>query len=142
MMAVSGSGSVVGALLYAAFSRQKRQGLVTMWMQLVFAILLAAFALSRSLALSGLLLFAAGACLIGLFASITSLVQLATDEDMRGRVMSMFYLAFRGGMPLGDLLAGTVASRYSTPAAIVVLACLLAGVAVYFLVTDRRIRVL
>lgn len=142
MMAISGSGSVVGALLYAAFSRQKKQGLVTMWMQLVFAVLLAAFALSKNLALSGILLFCAGACLIGLFASITSLVQLATDEDMRGRVMSIFYLAFRGGMPLGDLLAGTVASRFSTPTAIVLMAGVLGSVAVYFLVTDREIRVL
>jgi predicted MFS family arabinose efflux permease len=142
MMAISGSGSVVGALLYAAFSKQKRQGLVTMRMQLVISILLAAFALSRNLALTGILLFCAGACLMALFASITSLVQLATDDEMRGRVMSIFYLAFRGGMPLGDLLAGTVASRFSTPTAIVLMAGILGTVAVYFLVTDREIRVL
>ncbi|HUP47579.1 MAG TPA: hypothetical protein VNA04_02195, partial [Thermoanaerobaculia bacterium] len=43
----------------------------------------------------------------------SSLVQLTTTDAMRGRVMSIFMLAFRGGMPLGNLLAGWVAQRWS-----------------------------
>ncbi len=129
MMSVSGSGAVAGALLYANLSRLRRRGLFTLWTQLVFALMLGTFALSSWLWLSYLLLFLGGVCLICLFASITSLVQLSTAEDMRGRVMSIFFLAFRGGMPLGDLLAGTLAERFSLSFALLLLALLLASVA-------------
>jgi MFS family permease len=125
MMAVSGAGSIAGALLYATFSRASRQGLAALRIQIVFAFFLAAFALSRSLTLSCVILFVAGGCLITLFAAITSLVQLATADEMRGRMMSIFMLAFRGGMPLGDLTAGFLASRVSPTFALLVLAGLL-----------------
>ena len=48
----------------------------------------------------------------------SSLVQLTTSDAMRGRVMSIFMLAFRGGMPLGNLIAGYVAQRWSITAAL------------------------
>ena len=134
MMAVSGAGAITGALLYAAFSRTTRQGMLALRVQILFAALLAAFALSRNLALSCVILFFAGACLITLFAAITSLVQLAISDEMRGRMMSIFMLAFRGGMPLGDLTAGFVASRVSPSAALILLAVLLTVVASGFLI--------
>ncbi|HXK62719.1 MAG TPA: MFS transporter, partial [Acidobacteriota bacterium] len=100
MMALSGAGAVSGALLYAAFSGVSHRGALTLRMQLAFSAFLVLFALSRNLMLSYLILFCAGVALMVLFASITSLVQLETTEEMRGRVMSIFMLAFRGGMPL------------------------------------------
>lgn len=142
MMSVSGAGAVVGALFYAAFSGLRRRGLFTLWVQLVFAGFLTLFALSRSLLLSYLLLFSAGVCLMALFAAITSLVQLATTEEMRGRVMSIFMLAFRGGMPLGNLTAGFLASQYSPSATLVVLGVVLAACAVAFLAVDSRVKTL
>jgi predicted MFS family arabinose efflux permease len=45
------------------------------------------------------------------FASIASLVQLLVNNDIRGRVMSIYMLAFRGGMPLGALVTGFLAER-------------------------------
>jgi MFS family permease len=140
MMALSGSGAVVGALLYASVSRMGRQGLLVLCAQLVFASLLVAFAFSRSFLLSCLILFLSGTCLIALFAAITSLVQLTVIDEMRGRVMSIFFLAFRGGMPLGDLLAGTIASQFSLSSALLVLGILLGSVAAGFLVFDRVIK--
>ncbi|GAB4231081.1 MAG: MFS transporter [Acidobacteriota bacterium] len=128
MMAVSGAGSILGAVVYASYSRRTRQGRFTVRMQLVLALLIGLFAVSRALWLSCLLLFLGGAGLISLFAAITSLVQLATEEGMRGRMMSIFMLAFRGGMPLGDLLAGFLAATFTPTAALLVLACLLAAV--------------
>jgi predicted MFS family arabinose efflux permease len=134
MMAVSGAGAVAGALLYASFSRAG-SGRHTLYMQLLFAIFLSVFALSRNLLLSYLVLFLGGICLISLFASITSLVQLATSDAMRGRVISVFMLAFRGGMPLGNLFAGYAASQFSAPVSIVILGVLAALVAVFFLLS-------
>jgi len=82
------------------------------------AVLLGVFALSRSLPLSYVVLFLTGVSIIILFASITSLVQLGTAEEMRGRTMSIFMLAFRGGMPLGGLAMGALAQQFSPSAAL------------------------
>lgn len=140
MMAISGAGSILGALLYATFSKISNQGTLTLWVQLLFGSLICLFAISRDLYLSCFLLFAMGLCLIGLFASITSLVQISTDDEMRGRMMSIFMLAFRGGMPLGDLLAGWLASEYSPTLALVVLGTLLGGIAVGFLTSSSAVK--
>ena len=75
-------------------------------------------ALNRSLYLSYLLLFASGVALMIVLSCITSLVQLIAPNEMRGRVMSIYLVAFRGGMPLGSLVSGYVASISSAPTAL------------------------
>ncbi len=140
MMSIAGAGAVVGALIFAGLSGFSRRGLVTLWAQLALAVLTAAFAFSSHWMVASVFLFAAGTCLIGLFASITSLVQLATTDEMRGRVMSLFLLAFRGGMPVGDLTAGVLADFYSPPVAILFLALLLGCVSSAFLLFGRRVK--
>ena len=140
MMSISGAGSILGALLYATYSSTSKQGVRTLWVQVLFGLLLCLFAVSRSLVLSCLLLFVTGLCLIGLFASITSLVQLSTDEEMRGRMMSIFMLAFRGGMPLGDLTAGWLAAQYSPTVALVVLGSLLSCCGIAFLLSPSGVK--
>jgi len=140
MMAVSGFGSITGALFYAAFSQMHRPGLITLRVQLFFALLLASFALSENLVFSVIVLFLTGACLISLFASITSLVQLAVTEEMRGRMMSIFMLAFRGGMPLGDLAAGYLAAEVSPSFALLVLASILVVVSLGFILSGSGVK--
>ena len=101
-------------------------------LQLAFACLLIAFAFSRSLPLSLVIAFFAGICIVGVIALYSSLVQLTSSDEMRGRVMSIFMLAFRGGMPLGNLLAGYVAQRWSITVALAVNGAVLASVAAFF----------
>ncbi len=129
MMAFSGVGAVVGALLYANLAWMKNRGRFVLRVQLLLSALLALFACSQNLYLACALLFFIGICMMSLFASITSLVQLATTDQMRGRVMSIFTVSFRGGIPLGNLLAGAVASRISPSFAILVGSALLAATA-------------
>ncbi|MBI3895086.1 MAG: MFS transporter [Acidobacteria bacterium] len=140
MMAASGAGAIIGALFYAAISRQKAHGWLALQVQLIFALLLAAFAFSRNLLLSYVVLFLAGICLITLFAAITSLVQLNVAENMRGRVMSIFMLAFRGGMPLGSLTLGYLAEQFSPSAALVIGSIILAATALGFLIASGSIK--
>ena len=78
--------------------------------------------------------------MIALFASITSLVQLATVEEMRGRVMSIFMLSFRGGMPLGGLVAGYLASQFSPTLALLVHSALLGSIALGFLFSKSGVK--
>ena len=139
MMAFSGVGAVVGALLYANLAWMKNRGRFVLRVQLLLSALLVLFAFSQNLYLACVLLFFAGICMMSLFASITSLVQLATTDEMRGRVMSIFTVSFRGGIPLGNLLAGAVASRVSPSFAILVGGVLLAAVASSFLVFKGKV---
>ena len=139
MMAFSGVGAVVGALLYANLAWMKNRGRFVLRVQLLLSAILALFAFSQNLFLGCALLFLAGICMMSLFASITSLVQLATTDEMRGRVMSIFTVGFRGGIPLGNLLAGAVASRVSPSFAILLGAALLAAVASSFLAFKGRV---
>jgi predicted MFS family arabinose efflux permease len=118
LMAASGAGAIVGALLYAGLPYGLRSPMLTLRVQVALGLLLAAFALSRNLILTHALVFLAGMCLITLFASVNSLVQLGTAEEMRGRTMSIFMLAFRGGMPLGSLALGALAAKTSPTTAL------------------------
>jgi len=133
MMTTYGLGSVTGALIVAATAHAAKKGKVALKLQLAFAALLVAFAFSRSLPLSLLIAFLAGVCIVGVISLYSSLVQLTTSDDMRGRVMSIFMLAFRGGMPLGNLIAGYVAQRWTITAALAVNGAVLALVALYYI---------
>jgi predicted MFS family arabinose efflux permease len=71
-----------------------------------------AFAHASSFALALPLLIVLGAGLIAAQASIQTLVQTLVDDDKRGRVMSLYTMAFLGALPFGNLLAGAIA-RYA-----------------------------
>jgi predicted MFS family arabinose efflux permease len=139
MMTTYGLGSVAGALLVAATAHRPRKGKLALELQLAFACLLVGFAFARSLALAHVVAFLAGACIVGVIALYSSLVQLTTSDEMRGRVMSIFMLAFRGGMPLGSLIAGYVAQRWSITIALAVNGTLLAMVALWFIARGTRL---
>jgi predicted MFS family arabinose efflux permease len=134
MMTTYGLGSVAGALLVAATAHRPRKGKLALELQLAFACLLVGFAFARSLPLAHIIAFLAGACIVGVIALYSSLVQLTSSDEMRGRVMSIFMLAFRGGMPLGSLIAGYVAQRWSITIALAVNGTVLAVVALFFIV--------
>jgi MFS family permease len=103
-------------------------------------VLIIAFAMSRVIWLSEVLLFLTGAALMVVFSTVTSLVQLIAPNEMRGRVMSIYMLAFRGGMPLGSLVSGFFATYVGAPLVIAVNGALLIVVAVYFLVRSHGVR--
>jgi predicted MFS family arabinose efflux permease len=128
-----GIGSVVGALLVASSSYAAKKGKLALMLQLAFACTLVAFGISRNLGASLVIAFFAGTCIVGVISLYSSLVQLITSDAMRGRVMSIFMLAFRGGMPLGNLLAGYVAQRWSITTALTVNGAVLAVVALAFI---------
>jgi len=140
LMAFSGAGSIVGALTVAWLGKSKRMGLTALLMQIVYGGLIIAFALSRSLPLSEALLFLTGFALMIVFSTVTSLVQLIAPNEMRGRVMSIYMLAFRGGMPLGSLVSGWLATLTSAPTVLIVNGVLLSLVAAWFLLNNHDVR--
>jgi len=100
------------------------------------------FALSTSISLSCVILFVSGAVLMCAFAMISSLVQLITTNDMRGRVMSVYNVAFRGGMPFGSLLTGYLVPLWTAPVVLSINGIVLLSVGLYFLLVQRRVAAL
>ena len=140
MMAFSGGGSVVGALIVAWLGRFSRMGLTLLIVQGIFGLLIVAFALSRELWLSQLILFGAGVAAMMVTALATSLVQLVVPDHLRGRVVSIYMVAFRGGMPLGSLAGGYAASLVGVPSVLAVNGTLVLAVALYFLLRSHGVR--
>ena len=140
LMAFSGAGSIVGALIVAWLGKFPKMGWTALLVQAAYGVLIIAFALSRVLWVSDILLFFTGAALMVVFSTVTSLVQLIAPNEMRGRVMSIYMIAFRGGMPLGSLVSGYLATSLGAPLVIGLNGVLLVVVAVYFLIRSHGIR--
>jgi MFS family permease len=139
LMAFSGAGSIVGALIVAWLGKFHKMGLTALLVQAVYGMLIIAFAISRVLWVSDILLFLTGAALMVVFSTVTSLVQLIAPNEMRGRVMSIYMLAFRGGMPLGSLVSGWLATFIGAPMVIGINGILLIIVAGYFLTRNHGV---
>ena len=140
LLAFSGAGSVVGALIIAWLGKFSRMGLTALIVQAVYGLLILGFAMSHVLWVSEILLFLTGAALMVVFSTVTSLIQLIAPNEMRGRVMSIYMVAFRGGMPLGSLVSGYLATFIGAPMVIGINGVLLVVVAAYFLVRSREVR--
>jgi MFS family permease len=141
-LSISGIGSIVGALTVAALGNVHHKGRIALIMLICLGGGICGFALSASVWLSCFMLFVSGASLIAVFALVNSLVQLITTNEMRGRVMSIYNFAFRGGMPMGNLLTGWLVPVFSAPLVLAVNGLVLMAVAVYFLTVQRRVAAL
>jgi len=121
LLAFFGIGAVIGAVgIAGVVGRIRHQGTVAVAMQLIFGLLMIGFALSRQPLLSYALLFCAGAALMVVFAMFMTLVQSHVEDQMRGRVVSIYSLAFRGAMPIGNLVAAFLATFLSAPRVLVI----------------------
>ena len=110
LLAAFGIGAICGAIGVAGFGHVRHKGVLAVAMEMVFGVLMIAFALSRSPLVSYALLALAGASLMVVFAMFMTLVQSNVEDRLRGRVVSVYSLAFRGAMPLGNLAAGFAAT--------------------------------
>jgi len=108
LLTLMGLGSIGGSLMIASAGHMGKRGRVALAAIFCLGAAGAGFSFSRSLPQGGTMLVLAGISMMAAFASVSSLVQLITTDEMRGRVMSVYNVAFRGGMPLGNLLAGAL----------------------------------
>ncbi len=114
LMASSAAGSVISAVYLSSRKSLSGLGRVIYSGATLMGLALIAFAFSRNLPLSiGCLVLAGGGSILVL-ASSNTLLQNLVDDGKRGRVMSLFTMAFLGGMPLGSLLTGTLAHQIGT----------------------------
>ena len=140
LQSARGIGALLGALMLAMCSGQVPRGRLITIGGFVFPGLLLFFALTNIVPISLLLLVGIGWGFMIFINSSNALIQSLVPDELRGRVMSIYTLTFFGFMPLGALLAGSLAERIGSPAtvllgAVIVLIC--AGV-VYLRVPALR----
>jgi MFS family permease len=129
MMGATGLGAVTGALYIASRKGVGRAGWVVCRSVILLGAGLVLFSISRDFRLSLALLFLIGFAMLVQLAYSNTALQLMAPGPLRGRIVSLFMLAFLGMAPLGSLLAGAVARQLDTPWAVRIggSVCLLAG---------------
>ena len=142
LLSLMGVGSICGSLAVAGIGNIRNKGRFALTMLICLGVGISGFSLSKFLPLSYTMLVFVGASMMAVFATVTSLVQLITTNEMRGRVMSVYNCAFRGGMPMGNLLSGWLVPMFTAPIVLGANGLVLILVAAYFLLVQRRVAAL
>jgi MFS family permease len=141
LMTFSGAGAVTGALVVAYIGKHRHIGRLLLIFLALFGMAMALFSLSTTAWLTSALLFVAGALLVMCFSLTTSLAQLLAPPELRGRVVSIYMVAFRGGSPVGGLVAGWLVTQVgSAPAVLMVNGILLTIIALFFLARGHGLK--
>ncbi len=129
LLAASGIGAMTGAFLLAVRPSVRGLGRVMAIACALMGASVMGVGLSSSLVLSYGLLAVSGAGMMIQFAASNSLLQTLVDDDKRGRVMSLYVMAFMGMGPFGSLLAGWLAHLIGAPTTVILsgACCILAG---------------
>jgi MFS family permease len=130
LMAASGIGALVGAIMLAMRRSVLGLGRIIAGGAGLFGISLVVFGLSTSMWISLPVLVVTGFAMMVQAAAGNTVVQTIVDDSKRGRVMSFFAMAFMGTMPFGSLLAGELARRFGAPTTVMCggALCMLAAV--------------
>ncbi len=139
LLSMMGIGSICGSLAIASLGNFRHKGRIAVLMLICLGLGISAFAWSKSLAVSYVVVLLVGFSMMAVFATVNSLVQLITTNEMRGRVMSVYNFAFRGGMPMGNLMSGWLVPMFGAPLVLGVNGLLLVLLASYFILTRARV---
>lgn len=120
LMAASGVGALVGAVYLTTRQSVLGLGKFIAYSPALMGIGLIGFSLSRILALSLLMMLIVGLGFIMQFTSSNTVVQTIVEDDKRGRVMSIYTMAFFGVVPLGNLFAGSLANQIGAPNTLII----------------------
>ncbi len=139
LLSLMGIGSICGSLIVAGMGNASHKGRIALTGLISLGAGISVFSLSRSLPLSYAMLGLVGASMMAVFATVTSLVQMTATNQVRGRVMSVYNCAFRGGMPMGNLLSGWLVPVFTAPIVLGLNGLALILMALYFLLVQRRV---
>ncbi|MEX0942517.1 MAG: MFS transporter [Pseudomonadales bacterium] len=129
LMAANGVGALFGSLVLARLGDLRKKGLWLLFISIVWAAFMAAFALTTNMVLSLPMVALVGLCSSMYMAMNMSLVQLAVSPHMRGRVNSIMMMTF-GLMPVGVIPVGFIAEHFGIDTALWISAIALALVTV------------
>ena len=120
LMAGIGLGSVVGALMVAGFSNLVTVRGIQLTAVTTWALSVILFAQTPSVLPAAVLLALSGLLSAIFLATNQTILQLRSDEAVRGRVLGVMMVTW-GLMPIGVLLVGSLADRIGAPDATTIL---------------------
>jgi MFS family permease len=120
-----GIGALIGALMIAALGRYEIRGKLWTTGSLLMPVVMIGFALARWIPASLALIIIIGWAFMVQVNTANAIVQTQVEDRLRGRVMSIYTLVFFGSMPIGALLVGSLADRFSEPTALIINAAVL-----------------
>lgn len=140
LLASFGAGAITGAVATAQRGNAPGRGRILLLAFVAYGVAtLAAVASPRQL-LTMAFLVVSGASVVTAFSTLNSLVQEHCPDALRGRVLSIYGLAFRGGMPLGSLMAGAFVKSLGAPAVLGAFSSLLLVLAAAIFFRNARVR--
>ena len=120
MMTCVGIGSFIGALIITAKSKAGPKLKYLLSGALGMSLFLAIIGFEKNYILACVTLLALGFCSIIFTTLVNSTIQLTADDNMRGRVMSVFSLVFGGVTPIGSLYAGKLTEIVGAPGCMII----------------------
>jgi MFS family permease len=120
LMGASGIGALTGAIYLASRRGVLGLGKIIPFAAGMFGFGLVTFSLSRIFLLSLILMVIIGMGMMLQMATSNTIIQTIVDEDKRGRVMSIYAMAFMGTAPFGSFLAGSIASVLGAPNTLII----------------------
>ncbi|MDP6055581.1 MAG: MFS transporter [Dehalococcoidia bacterium] len=92
MLGLNGVGSLIGAVVLFAFAKHVRKGYLLIFALLVFNGSIGIFAIAPNVLISGLAMTLMGLAFASWMISVPVLLQTTASENMRGRVMSLYFM--------------------------------------------------
>jgi predicted MFS family arabinose efflux permease len=138
LLTVEAAGAITGALLVAFRGKTKQ-----LWREAMISLAglgacMVGFSWADWMPLALVFLFFGGMALITCFAMMSSLIQFMATDEMRGRVMSIYNIAFRGGMPIGSLVTGRLVEDFAARPVIAGEGAILVFIGLALLAYNRR----
>jgi len=113
LMSCMGIGAFIGAMLIAATSKSGPKKFLMFIVPLIVGALLIVTGLTRTYTLTGISLAITGLVFVMFTSNANSTMQINSDNEYLGRVMSVYSLVFAGSTPIGNLYAGAIAEHLS-----------------------------
>jgi MFS family permease len=140
LMSSMGAGALIGALYMASRKTVLGLGKIISASTIILGLSIVLGALSGDLHLSLIAFFFCGLTMILSLSSINTMLQTIADEDKRGRVMSFYAMALMGTSPIGNLIAGTIASAISIPYTLLMAGLIMFCSGIWFWINLKSLR--
>ncbi len=143
LLSSAGGGALVGAFGLASFKRWHHQGAVMLISGFLFALSLIAFAVSPSISIGLALLLLTGVTSTVFSTIISTFIQFAVPNELRGRIMSLYTVTLIGLPSLGALGTGAAAEALGgvqgAPRAVLLSAGILALILAFVVPVFRKL---
>jgi hypothetical protein len=110
LMTCLGIGALLGSLTMAGRARTSLRSLVVAG--LLFPVSLIVFSVTHSLVGASIAVGALGLCMVQFAVRFSSLLQIESGAEVRGRVLGLYNMVLVGLAPIGALQAGAIAQAY------------------------------